>query len=103
MRSNDSKLLPKHSAHLKTSFGSPETPQNHFKKKFQKIDFRPPKLGRKIKELRETLKPIEDVFVNKWNGDRWWNGVEEIATKLLDTYNGNPDEDWWSRIITEQK
>jgi len=58
---------------------------------------------RKIKELRETLKPIEDVFNYKWSGDGWWNGVEEIATKLLDTYNGNPDEDWWSRIITEQK
>ena len=61
------------------------------------------KLGLKIKEFWETLKPIEDVFGYDWNGESWWENVEEIATKLLDTYNGNPDEDWWSRIITEQK
>ena len=61
------------------------------------------RLRRKIKELRETLEPIEDVFGYDWNGESWWENVEEIATKLLDTYNGNPDEDWWSRIITEQK
>jgi hypothetical protein len=28
--------------------------------------------------------------------------VEEIAGKLLDTFRGNPDEDWWSTIISER-
>ena len=35
--------------------------------------------------------------------NNWWDKVEEIAVKLLDTFRGNPDEDWWSRIITEDK
>merc|ERR1719219_2145205 len=67
------------------------------------------KLGEKIKELRKTLKPIENAIgLGKTqyagyhrHGGSWWDNVEEIASKLLDTYNGNPDEDWWSRIITE--
>ena len=58
------------------------------------IDF-----GLKIKSLRRTLEPLEYVIFD----NNWWDKVEEIAVKLLDTFKGNPDEDWWSRIITEQK
>ena len=58
-------------------------------------------LGLKIKALRKTLAPLEDVIfkTNRWYN--WWDEVEKIASKLLDTYNGNPDEAWWSYIITE--
>ena len=58
-------------------------------------------LGLKIKALRKTLAPLEDVIFkdNRWYN--WWDEVEKIASKLLDTYNGNPDEAWWSYIITE--
>ena len=55
-------------------------------------------LGLKIKSLRRTLEPLEYMIF-----DNWWDKVEEIAVKLLDTFRGNPDEDWWSRIITEEK
>jgi len=54
------------------------------------------KLGTKIIELKQILKPIHDVIEL---GDWWWSKIENIASKLLDTYNGNPDKDWWSQII----
>ena len=60
-------------------------------------------LGLKIKALRRTLAPLEDVIfkVNSWYN--WWDEVEKIASNLLDTFNGNPDEAWWSYIITEER
>ena len=60
-------------------------------------------LGLKIKALRKTLAPLEDVIfkVNSWYN--WWDEVEKIASNLLDTFNGNPDEAWWSYIITEER
>jgi len=53
----------------------------------------------KITELRKTLKPIEDIM----GLTLWWDKAEDISNKLLDTYNGNPDTDWWSRIITKER
>ena len=63
------------------------------------------RLGEKIKELRETLKPIAIAIGlgDTQYGASWWDNVEEIAAKLLDTFNGYPDEDWWSRIITKER
>jgi len=65
-------------------------------------------LGIKIKALRKTLGPIEKViglgetqFGYRRQGS-WWDNVEIIAEKLLDTFKGYPDEDWWSKIITEK-
>ena len=58
-------------------------------------------LGLKIKALRKTLAPLEDVIFKSNHWYNWWDEVEKIASKLLDTYNGNPDEAWWSYIITE--
>ena len=62
-------------------------------------------MGLKIKTLRTTLEPLEDLlsYSDNWKVDNWWDELEEIARKLLDTFRGNPDEDWWSRIITERK
>ena len=54
----------------------------------------------KIKALRQTLKPIKNVI---GLGRKWWDKVEEIADKLLDTFNERPNEDWWSRIITKKR
>ena len=54
------------------------------------------RLKMKIGELREVLKDIENIIGLQF----WWGKVETIASKLLDTYMGNPDQDWWSRIIT---
>merc|ERR1719266_615318 len=43
-------------------------------------------LGLKIKALRKTLAPLEDVIfkVNSWYN--WWDEVEKIASNLLDTF-----------------
>merc|ERR1712208_195413 len=74
----------------------------------------------KVKKLRKTLQPIEDeiglgkslntVEYDISNGKKqqkahlsWWDGIEKISSKLLDTFNGNPDEDWWSGIITQKR
>ena len=57
-------------------------------------------LEMKIKALRQTLQTIENVI---GLGRKWWDKVEEIASKLLDTFNGNPNKDWWSRIITKKR
>ena len=32
----------------------------------------------------------------------WWDKIEGIADKLLETYRGNPNKNWWSKIITEE-
>ena len=63
------------------------------------------RLGGKIKELRKTLKPIAIAIGlgDTQYGASWWDNLEEIAAKLLDTFNGYPDEDWWSRIITKER
>lgn len=55
-------------------------------------------LGLKTKALGQILFPI-------WNEiglGTWWMKIENITTQLLNTYQGNPDKDWWSRIITEE-
>ena len=57
-------------------------------------------LVKKVKALRQTLQPIETVI---GLGRNWWNKVEDIADRLLDSFNGNPNEDWWSKIITEER
>ena len=54
----------------------------------------------KVKALRQTLQPIETVI---GLGRNWWKKVEDIADRLLDSFNGNPNEDWWSKIITEER
>ena len=46
------------------------------------------KLIVKFQALREFLEPIqEDIGLE----DSWWDRVEDIVTKLLDTYKGHPD------------
>ncbi len=48
--------------------------------------------------MEELLKPIQkDIGLKKW-----WPGVKQVFAKLLDTFDGNPDKDWWARIIDIQ-
>jgi len=56
------------------------------------------KLGQKVKTLRKTLEPIHRAI----GLDGWWGRVEGITDKLLETFRGNPDEDWWSKVIAER-
>merc|ERR1711997_774346 len=53
----------------------------------------------KIKTLGKTLEPIQyNIGLSGW-----FDKVENIAQKLLDTYEGNPDKEWWSQVIAERE
>merc|ERR1712018_530643 len=56
------------------------------------------RLSKKVEDLRKTLEPIEFEL----GLANWWYNVEYITHNLLETYGGNPNEDWWSRIINYQ-
>ena len=76
------------------------------------------KLKEKIKALGKTLEPIlsdieleygvdlwrSNYFTDGYDDDfLWFEKIEKIADKLIETFKGNPDEDFWSRIITEKR
>ncbi|KXJ12966.1 Uncharacterized protein L662 [Exaiptasia diaphana] len=55
------------------------------------------KLLPKLRSLKKVLEPInEDLQLT----DQWWALAEKIFTKLLETYRGSPDREWWSHIMT---
>ena len=55
------------------------------------------KLLSKLDALTSLLEPIKnDLGLS----DEWWSFVKDVFEKLLETYRGNPDYDWWSRIVT---
>ena len=57
------------------------------------------RLQSKLKVLRTLLEPIEnDIGLTA----EWWALAEDVFCKLLATYQGKPDKDWWSRIITSK-
>ena len=49
----------------------------------------------KHKKMSEFLKPIDDIL---WLSS-WFESSGKVLEKLLETYKGNPDKDWWSKII----
>ena len=57
------------------------------------------RLQSKLKVLRTLLEPIENDIVLT---AEWWALAEDVFCKLLATYLGEPDKDWWSRIITTE-
>ena len=58
------------------------------------------KLQSKLKILRTLLEPIEnDLGLSS----EWWNLVEKVFRELLSTYQGRPDKEWWSHIVSYQK
>ena len=54
------------------------------------------KLTSKLKVLRTLLKPIENDLGLPLE---WWNLVQNVFCKLLETYQGRPDRKWWSHIM----
>lgn len=54
----------------------------------------------KLIQLKSLLTPIHEAIGLR---DAWWSGVKEICDKLINTYNGAPDTDWWSRIFTHHE
>merc|ERR1711973_636653 len=57
------------------------------------------KLVNKLEKVKNFLEPIDDVL--KLGG--WFDRVRGVLENLLETYKGNPDKDWWSRIMDIQK
>ena len=57
------------------------------------------KLASKLSELRQRLAPIsEDIGL-----EHWWSGVEGVLARLLETFKGDPDTQWWNEIIEKRK
>jgi len=57
------------------------------------------KLQSKLKVLRTLLEPIEnDLGLSS----EWRDLVEKVFRELLSTYQGRPDKEWWSHIISYQ-
>ena len=54
------------------------------------------RLRDKVQALKAYLEPIKNYV---GHGD-WWTKLENITQKLLETYQGNPDTEWWQKIIT---
>ena len=55
------------------------------------------KLLSKWEALKSILEPIKHCL---GLGNEWWSLAQEVFEKLLATYQGKPDYDWWARIIT---
>ena len=49
----------------------------------------------KIVKVEKYLKPIEKAVAL----EGWFREVRSILEKLVETFRGNPDRDWWSRIF----
>jgi len=52
-----------------------------------------------INKTEELEKSLEAVIKEINLGD-WFNKTKNILSKLLDTFNGNPDKVWWSHILS---
>ena len=52
-------------------------------------------LVEKLRNVEMFLEPLEEVLQL---GD-WFSSATAVLTNLLDTRRGNPDRDWWSRIM----
>ncbi len=57
------------------------------------------KLVEKFRLLKKLMEPIsEDIQLKDW-----WGPAEGVLLKLVDTYNGKADKEWWSRIINIER
>jgi len=56
------------------------------------------KLKIKFQKLSSLLQPIKaDIGLNS----TWWQSAGGVFEKLVQTYQGNPDKEWWKRIVVD--
>eukprot|EP00092_Neocalanus_flemingeri_P001322 GFUD01001412.1.p1 GENE.GFUD01001412.1~~GFUD01001412.1.p1 ORF type:complete len:391 (+),score=103.74 GFUD01001412.1:353-1525(+) len=55
------------------------------------------RLLKKFNKLEKYLQELQNIIGNT----KWWPKARTVLEKLLDTYRDNPDQDWWSKIITQ--
>ena len=53
----------------------------------------------KLENLEEPLQPLVEVL----DLDGWFITSKAVLNNLLDTFRGNPDRKWWSRILDRQR
>eukprot|EP00090_Calanus_glacialis_P013052 TRINITY_DN21665_c0_g1_i1.p1 TRINITY_DN21665_c0_g1~~TRINITY_DN21665_c0_g1_i1.p1 ORF type:complete len:394 (-),score=70.09 TRINITY_DN21665_c0_g1_i1:56-1237(-) len=56
------------------------------------------KLKSKVGNLKKYLSPVINTIRGQY---QWWQDIEKIVQKLLETYQGNPDVEWWQKIVTK--
>ena len=54
-----------------------------------------------LKTKAENLKTYLTPIINTMRQRKWWQGIEIIVQKLLDTYRGTPDLEWWQKIVNK--
>lgn len=54
-------------------------------------------LSKNSMKVKEILEPIHGELGLT---EEWWNTVKQIFENFLRAYDGKPDLEWWSRIIT---
>jgi len=57
------------------------------------------RLRDKVQNLTEYLEPIKN-YVGR--GD-WFTKLENVTQNLLETYQGNPDTEWWQSIVIQPR
>ena len=50
----------------------------------------------KLEQVEDLLKPIDQVLQMA----KWFASSKAVLKNLLETFRGNPDKDWWGRIMT---
>ena len=50
----------------------------------------------KLETIENILQPIEEQLKLA----DWFKSCKTVLQNLLETFRGNPDQDWWSRIMT---
>lgn len=50
----------------------------------------------KLEEVESILEPIEDQLQLA----KWFKSSKRVLKELLNTFRGNPNQDWWLRIMT---
>ena len=52
----------------------------------------------KLERVETILLPLEEQI----RLAKWFKSSKRVLQKLLDTFRGNPDQDWWLRLVTEE-
>ena len=59
------------------------------------------------RNLKSKLKVLRTLLESKGKElqlfSDWWDLVETVFSNLLDTYQGNPDKDWWGHIMSYEQ
>ena len=58
------------------------------------------KLKSKVLELKKILQSIDSSIGLT---QAWWTKIEVICDKSIDTYRGNGDKNWWSKIFSHKQ